>query len=341
MNDQTKRGPEISVILPVHNGEAYLKETIDSILSQTYTNFELIVINDGSTDSSEQIILSYTDSRIVYLKNETNLKLIATLNRGIQAAKGKYIARMDADDRCHPTRFAKQVKLLESNREIGVCGSWARLIDGQGNRIGRIKNACSPGLLRCLLFFTCPLLHPSVMGKACVFKDNAYDPEMLHIEDMELWNRLSGKGILFANIPEFLIDYRWHSSNISVLNDTLQSESKLRLLQPQVSELLGGEVTKEEMELHLFSFNLYSKGRKCADNNLSARLPEEKEWLIKLSSANKARKLFPETDFNALILSRWIVCCIAFGAYAEIMRLPLNFYNPAVIAKAALLLLQK
>ena len=99
--------PKLSVILPVHNAEEYLRQTIDSILFQTFNNFELIVVDDGSTDSSSQIISSYDDTRIVYIKNETNLRLVATLNKGIAAAKGEYIARIDADDRCLPTRFCR------------------------------------------------------------------------------------------------------------------------------------------------------------------------------------------------------------------------------------------
>ena len=107
--------PIISVIMPVYNCEKYLKESIDSVLSQTFRDFELIIINDGSDDGSKDIILSYKDERIVYIENEKNLKIIETLNKGIAAARGKYLARMDSDDRCLSHRLERQFEYLESN----------------------------------------------------------------------------------------------------------------------------------------------------------------------------------------------------------------------------------
>ncbi|HGF9542707.1 TPA: glycosyltransferase family 2 protein, partial [Acinetobacter baumannii] len=129
----------VSVVLPAYNAELYLKEAIDSVLSQTFTDFELIILNDGSIDRTEEIILSYNDSRIVYVKNEKNLGLIGTLNKGINLAKGKYIARMDADDICLPERFKKQVDFLEKNNEIDLIGTNAIKINNNGDRIGVIN----------------------------------------------------------------------------------------------------------------------------------------------------------------------------------------------------------
>ena len=115
--------PKISVIMPAYNAEKYIKEAIDSILSQTFQDFELIVLNDCSKDSTEQIILSYTDDRVVYLKNEVNMGVAATLNRGLAVAGGEYIARMDADDISHPERFRKQARYLDAHPEVAVLGS--------------------------------------------------------------------------------------------------------------------------------------------------------------------------------------------------------------------------
>src|SRR5215218_8009066 len=112
--------PQVSVILPVYNGEAYLQEAVDSILAQTFTDFELLIINDGSTDDSERIIDSYKDSRVKHLKNEQNRGLIFSLNRGVEAAKGAYIARMDADDVALPERLEKQMQYLKQNKEVGI-----------------------------------------------------------------------------------------------------------------------------------------------------------------------------------------------------------------------------
>ena len=336
-----RKSPEISVIMPVYNGERYLRYAIDSILTQTFKDFELIIINDGSTDSSEQIILSYDDERIVYLKNEANLKLIATLNRGIEAARGEYIARIDADDRCLPTRFEKQINFLNANKDIALCGSWAYLIDSDGRRIGRIKNACSPRLLNCLLFFTCPLMHPSVMGRTSVFKQNKYDPDKLHIEDFELWNRLSRKGYNLANINEYLIEYRWHESNVSVKNSDVQYRAKCNLIKSQISELIGREPTPKEIALHEFSFRLYDKGHRCDAIHSVSELADEKNWLMELSAANDNAMRFGKSHFRAVLLSRWIVCCVAFGKYLQLLSLPPVFYTPDTLFKTAMLLIQK
>src|SRR5688572_768328 len=121
--------PLISVLMPVYNAGPYLKESIESVLAQTYDNFEFLIINDGSTDSSEKEILSYNDVRIHYVKCETNSGLIATLNQGLALATGKYIVRMDADDICRPQRFEKQVRFMENHPEIGICGCCADVID--------------------------------------------------------------------------------------------------------------------------------------------------------------------------------------------------------------------
>ena len=115
---------QVTVLMPVYNAEQYLREAIGSILHQTFTDFEFIIINDGSTDRSEEIIKSYTDTRIRYYKNESNLKLIATLNKGFDLAGGKYIARMDADDISLPNRLQLQFELMEKNPEVGLCGTW-------------------------------------------------------------------------------------------------------------------------------------------------------------------------------------------------------------------------
>ena len=112
--------PLITVLMPVYNGEKYLQQAIESILKQTFTDFEFLIINDGSTDNSENIILSYDDSRIRYIKNEENLRLIRTLNKGIELAKGKYIARMDCDDISLPYRFEKQLKEFQNNPHLDM-----------------------------------------------------------------------------------------------------------------------------------------------------------------------------------------------------------------------------
>src|SRR5690606_5902322 len=155
-----------SVILPAYNAELYLREAIDSVLTQTFNDFELIVLNDGSIDQTENIILSYDDSRIIYVKNEQNLGLIGTLNKGMALAKGKYIARMDADDICFPERFEKQVAFLENNKEYIICGTSAYRFHNDILDRKAFNVPLSDESIRVRLLFNSGFIHPSVMFRA-------------------------------------------------------------------------------------------------------------------------------------------------------------------------------
>jgi glycosyltransferase involved in cell wall biosynthesis len=201
--------PQISVIMPVYNGEKYLKEAIESILNQTFKDFELILINDGSTDSSEKIIKSFTDERIVYIDNGKNLGLAASFNAGIDAARGQYIARMDADDISLPTRFEKQFSYLERKPHIGIVGSGIVIIDENGRKMAVHKRPKSHLEIKFSSLFSSPMYHPTVMGRAEIFRSHHYNDTFSNSEDYELWSRLLfGTSTRFANFREPLIKYR-------------------------------------------------------------------------------------------------------------------------------------
>jgi glycosyltransferase involved in cell wall biosynthesis len=204
--------PLVTVLLPVYNAEKFLSEAIDSILNQTYQNFEFLLINDGSTDTSRAIILNYTDSRIRYLENEKNIGLIHTLNRGMAEANGSYIARMDADDVSRADRLIKQVDFLESNPSYGMVGSWCSVI----NSSKKIEYHTSHESLQFALLNYCCFVHPSVMLRKSVLTDNQFyfDSHFVHSEDYELWTRLLTK-TKAANLPDYLLSYRVHEHQIS------------------------------------------------------------------------------------------------------------------------------
>lgn len=203
----------ISVILPVYNGEKYLKEAIESILNQTYTNFEFIIIDDGSKDSSLEIIREYEkeDERIVVVSRE-NKGLIATLNEGMERAKGKYIARMDQDDISLPERFERQIKVMKNNN-IMVCGTYTKVIDEDGKYIkDEIVPTQDDEIVKKLLECTNPLFHPTVMFKKF---DNIFYNELAHnCEDYELWLKYTEIGKI-ENLPEYLLKYRIELSSIT------------------------------------------------------------------------------------------------------------------------------
>lgn len=205
--------PLISVILPVYNAAKYIAEAINSILEQTFTDFELIIVNDGSTDNSQSIIDSFDDSRIrVFQKPNTGL--IDSLNLAISHSSGSWIARMDADDISAPNRFEEQIKHI--NEEVAVIGSQAFLIDASGKVYGETKFVTNHNeiLLNLLKLFS-NVIHPSVLiNKKLLQKVGGYDPKMHVAEDYDLWLRISEIGKII-NVNQKLLSLRKHSNNIS------------------------------------------------------------------------------------------------------------------------------
>ena len=266
--------PTVSVLMCVYNGEKYLKEAIDSILLQTYTDFELVIINDGSTDSSEDIILLYNDNRIKYFKNETNIRLQASLNKGLEKCSGRLIARMDADDISLPTRFQKQVDFFESHPEIGVLGTGFVFIEGNGTQLESVKYPASSSAIQWSLFFTCPIVHPStMMRREVVDMVGGYNEQLKHAEDYDLWCRLCFL-TKFSNLENTLLKLRKHDSNASLdysnlINQTVKISQNLisNLLREQISEKLlfnyfnnkKFESKKEIFSIITLYYNVYKK----------------------------------------------------------------------------------
>lgn len=200
--------PLVSVLLPVYNGAAYLTEAIQSIIDQTYDNFELIIINDGSTDESDAIIRKFVDPRIRYNQQE-NQGLAATLNKAVNLATGKYLARQDADDISLPQRFEKQVAFLETNSDYGIVGTWAE-IWVETEKTERVHNHPAKSIiLKFDLLFDNPFVHSSLMIRKAVFEQVGLyaTAKERQPEDYELWSRIA-REFEVANIPEILQVYR-------------------------------------------------------------------------------------------------------------------------------------
>ncbi len=221
--------PKISVIMPAYNAEKYIKEAVDSILNQTYGDFELIVINDCSKDRTKDILLSYTDRRIVYLENEKNLGVAGTLNHGLSAAQGEYIARMDSDDIALPQRFEKQLAYLENHPQTVMCGSKITVFYDTGEE-SLCHYPAEDGRIKAALLFSSPFAHPSVMIRRQVLDLHQlhYEEAFEKVEDYRLWTRLAEFGQLY-NLPEPLLRYRKHPGQVCATSPQAQYEGKLRL----------------------------------------------------------------------------------------------------------------
>ena len=205
--------------MSVYNGEKYLAESIESILAQTYKDFECIIVNNASTDGSLSIMQEYAkkDPRI-RLASEEKKGLVYALNTGLHLAQGTYIARMDADDSAYADRFEKQLKFME-DQNIALCGSWANIIDEHGTITGSIDDLPRAQRIRMFALLHNPFIHPSVMVRKDILqKVGGYKPFFKHIEDYELWTRIVFK-YKTDNIQEPLLRYRVHGSQITRKNN--------------------------------------------------------------------------------------------------------------------------
>ncbi len=227
--------PRISVIMPAYNAEAYIGEAIDSILAQTFSDFELLVIDDGSSDSTPEIIESYSDPRVRLVRNPHNMGVARTLNHGLDLAVGEYIARMDADDIALPERFARQVAFMDAHPEVAVC---ACAISFFGASRGTRFFSTLPGQLKVDLLFGNCFAHPTVMLRAALFgrEGYRYDPSFSRMEDFDLWCRVAEKHALAA-IPEILLSYRIHPNQITQNPTPENTEQRRAIAERHLAQL--------------------------------------------------------------------------------------------------------
>lgn len=234
------RQPLVSVLMSVHNDLPYLRESVDSILNQTLGDFEFILIDDGSTDGSGDFLKGLSDPRVKLLVNPSNIGLTASLNLGLEIARGKYIARMDADDICELRRLESQVNFLEAHPPIGIAGCSRHLIDEAGNTV-----AIAPALegdlaIRWKCLMGNPFAHPTVMLRRSVLLDHAlrYNPAYRTAQDYELWTRLLPCSQA-ANLPEPLVRYRLRNG-ISRGSKSQQLSNHDRIIRLAIQRLLPG-----------------------------------------------------------------------------------------------------
>ncbi len=240
--------------MPVKDGALFLSAAIESILSQTYTNIEYIILDDGSTDATDTMIRSYTDPRIIYHSYGVSLGLAARLNEGIALATGDYIARMDADDIALKTRLEKQVAFLEAHPAIGLLGTWARYINEKGEESGRIYR--TPVTQEEILFRACfanPFIHPSVMLRASDLKAHLYNETYRRSQDLELWSRLLFVAdIQAANVPEPLLLYRRHAASLTKKKNTEDYLRSAAIPLKNMKQILP--LTREQEDLFLKAY---------------------------------------------------------------------------------------
>ena len=321
--DKNIKNPKVTVLMPVYNGQKYLRKAIDSILNQTFTDFEFLIINDGSTDNTEKIIKSYSDPRIRLINNKKNLGLVTSLNNGIDLAKGKYIARMDCDDISLPNRLKYQLKFMDNNPKIKISGTWAKTI-GDKKKIP-LKKYTKPKDIKANLLFETAFIHPTVIIKKIIIKkyNLYYDKHFQHSEDKELWERASNYFPL-ANLNKILLLRRVHAKSISKTYSNIQKENGNKTIARQLKKFEINP-SKEKIKIH-------RSIKPPPDYKKEDFLYEIKKWFNELIIKNKQKKIINEKSLKKILQNRWLFICYnlsdqGFWAWKQYRKSTLSHFS--------------
>jgi len=290
----------------------------------------LIIINDGSTDSSKSIIESFNDNRIKYFENDINQGIVFTRNYGLQLAKGDYIGMVDSDDIIYPEKFEEQIAFLENNKDFGMVGTWVRFIDEQGKRLsGSWKLKASTEMIPSIMLFRNYFVQSSVLSrKECIsrfsFRDN-----LLTGQDYMMWVELTSNYKTW-NLPKYLVDYRIHTGGITEKHKGVRAEKEKEIYKIQLSKL-GINPTNQELDLHLLIKN---------DEPITSivKLQPIEKWLLKIINSNELTSVYNQQMLIRVIFNRWIKVCkkasgLSFNMlfnlfYSKIFFLFIKSYNP-------------
>jgi len=304
--------PDISVVMPVFNEEHYIYDSVKSILDQTFENFELIVMDDGSTDSTLQILSTFSDKRLKIIPTLKNLGIVEVLNSCIANSRAKYIARMDSDDIALPTRLQEQFEFLEQNPKVGLVGSWIELF-GDIIQDTVCKYPQQHDDIVALMIFENPLAHPTVMFKRSLFTkcNYKYTTEFPFAEDWDLWTKCQTSTTI-ANLPKVLLRYRVHKSSSSKKFQSMQTDSKIKIFIKSIK-----------------SFGLSFDSRFFFQVPSSKNLVKTHYLLNTLYIKNSALKVVNNKSFDKVIDFLWFRYC---SQLTEFGSAPAIFYfkNPIV-----------
>ncbi len=312
---------DISVIMSVYNGETYLREAIESVINQTFQNWELVIINDCSTDSTAEILAEFAskDERVKVYPNEVNLKLPTSLNKAISLSSGKYIARMDADDICLPDRFEKQYKFMEENSDVALSSCRFMTVKNGVYASGGAGGRCDFEALRAMLLVTNPILHPGVIAKAEVMKKFNYDTTLTCTEDLELWTRMIMENQKIQILPECLLIYRLHDKQITSTTLERQHTEVLKIEQKYYSALL------QEMDEEMQKF--YISGIYFKENADVYKFIQYAKWLKRMAHKNFDKNTIEYALLE--ILAEYKRCGVS---KADVLKAMLTF-NPFFLLK--------
>ncbi|QIL38191.1 glycosyltransferase [Pedobacter sp. HDW13] len=300
--------PETTILIPSYNCGKYLYECLGSIFRQNYNDYEILIIDDGSTDNTEFIVSSFNSPKIRYYKNKRNQGIVSSLNKGIDLSNGIYIARMDADDIMLGDRLQRQIEFLRFNQDYGMVGGHYQIMDNGGTYLESIQTSDNPEFVKMALLFRNQFHHSAVTMRTALAKKLKYNEDYIYCEDHELWIRFAEISKV-ANIQENFLSYRWHIDNSCNKNQDRLKITVLGLLSRELDKL-GVEHSADELKLH--GAMCFGMGKHIFRNEET--IEELHQWHDKLFQSATLRDKYSEewlTIFRAEILK--LYCGLNYG----------------------------
>jgi glycosyltransferase involved in cell wall biosynthesis len=303
--------------MPVYNGAAFVQEALTSILEQTFDEFEFLIVDDGSTDATYEILSSCRDPRVHLLRNHTNLGLARSLNRGLTVARGRYVARMDADDASLSHRLRVQTDFMDAHPEVGLCGAWIEVVGEGVKQVWRYPS--DHDTIRTRLLFESTLAHPVVMMNRRLLEEDrlSYDETFGAAQDYELWSR-AASGCVLANLPEVLLTHRLHGEQVGQRKAEIQQAGAAKV-RARLLQQMGISPTSDEFQTHQ-TISSWTWG---AD----PEFPQKADvWLQRLVHVNRHTHTYPEVVLEQVVGERWLAICETFegGPGSMFWRSPLS-----------------
>lgn len=296
--------PTVTVLVPVYNRAAYIRDAIESILAQTFTDFELLIIDDASSDGSADAVASYRDERLRLLRNADNLGIPGSRNRGIDEARGEFLAFLDSDDRARPERLAHQVAFLRDHREYAAVGSWIEWMDREGRPLGRIKRkAVGAAQIAAERLFRSCLENSAAMARTAVLRHYRHREHIKLGSDYDLWARIAAEHKL-ATLPEVLTYRRQHGGRTTEGRTEEIKAWRLQIFAEQL-QALGVSYSPSDLERH-YELRRMQKLGMHPDRGY---LEWAQDWLQRLHTANAQRGCYPEPAFSRVLGTFWLKAC--------------------------------
>ncbi len=327
--------PRVTVFIPVYNRQHYIGSAVDSILAQSFRDFELLVVDDGSTDATLEILSRYRDPRLRIEHNPRNLGIPATRNRGLELARGEYIALLDSDDTARPDRLARQVSMLDRHPELVQIGTACDFMSAEGRRLGRVRRRpADPDMVDTSLLFHSALTNRTIMARTAILQLYRYDENFASGEDYELHQRLARK-FRMANLPEILVCGRLHPGRTTLQQQDIRHDCKREISRRALDEI-GISPDEDELDRHyaLARPQLMGEG---FDRNY---LDWARHWLARLDTANRQTRRHSPAAMLRVLGDRWLQLClkarhrIGPAAWCELLDSPLLPRLPGAALRA-------